>query len=226
MESKVTSSFIPDKMPGAPKTPSQSVNVKRAGADIVVVLAIVVFAVSLTLSAGVFLYERYLIQEAKTKSEQLRNDRKVLEPATIRALMRLDKRLSAAQIILSNHIAPSAIFDILENLTLKSVYFKNLDYFLAPDKTPKIKMHGVAKTVNGVAYQSDVFGKNRAIVEPVFSSINIVRDGVEFDVAAEIDKSTLNYAVVSAYRAQSANTSSDTSNSNQLNMTSSTNFNQ
>lgn len=199
MESKITSSFIPDKMPGAPAEPSRASRSAGAGADIFVVIAIVIFAASLALSAGVFLYDKYLTASATAKSEQLQRERKLLEPATVRELMRLDNRLNASASILSSHIAPSALFKILEDLTLQSVYFKNMEYSLGKDGGIVVKMKGKARTVNGVALQADIFGKNRAIINPIFSNLNLADDGVEFDVTATIDFAALQYASISTY---------------------------
>ncbi len=199
MESKITSSFIPDKMPGAPSRQSKASKAAGSGADIFVVVAIVVFAASLALAAGVFLYDKYVTTSAKTKSEQLQRERKLLEPATVRVLMRLDKRLSAASVVLGNHIAPSAMFTILENLTLKSVYFKDLEYTNSINGIV-VKMKGKARSVNGVALQAETFGKNRAIINPIFSNLNLAVDGVDFDVTLTIDSTALEYSTVSTYK--------------------------
>ncbi len=198
MESKITSSFIPDQMPGsAPKGSSVS-RAANGGVDILVVIAIVIFAATVALSAGVFLYDKYLTANSAAKSEQLQRERKLLEPATVRVLMRLDKRLSAASAVLSAHTAPTSLYTLLEDLTLESVYFKNLDYSSSKDGNITIKMQGKAQSVNGVALQADVFGKNRAIINPIFSNLNLVVDGVEFEVTTEVDRKALKYTAETA----------------------------
>lgn len=199
MESKITSSFIPDKMPGAPVKRNAASRVAGSSADIFVVVAIVIFAASLALGAGVFLYDKYITTSAKAKSEQLQRERKLLEPATVRELMRLDKRLSAAAMVLNSHVAPSALFDLLEKLTLKSVYFENFEYTAGGVDGAVITMVGKASTVNGVALQADIFGKSRAIINPIFSNLNLVSDGVEFDVTTTISRDAIEYAAVSTY---------------------------
>ncbi len=200
MESKITSSFIPDQMPGGAPKASPVSKAASGGADILVVIAIVVFAATIALSAGVFLYDRYLSASHDAKSEQLSRERKLLEPATVRVLMRLDKRLKASAGVLASHTAPTALFTLLEDLTLESIYFKNLDYSRSKTGEISIKMQGKAQTVNGVALQADVFGKNRAILNPIFSNLNLVIDGVEFEVTATVDAAALSYAATAASR--------------------------
>jgi len=199
LESKIKSSFIPDKMPAAPSRSSRRSRPASEGANIFVVIAIIVFAVSMALAAGVFLYDKYVITSSEAKSEQLQRERKLLEPATVRELMRLDNRLSAASAILGEHIAPSTLFTILERLTLKSVYFKDLEFSLDESDGITIRMQGNARTVNGVALQADIFAKSRVIINPIFSNLDIVDDGVDFEVTATIPKTSLQYAQVKAF---------------------------
>jgi len=197
MESQIKSSFIPDKMPGRQYGSKRQVS---SSADIFVVIDVIAFAVSMALAAGVFLYDKYVTTSSEAKSEQLQRERKLLEPATVRELMRLDKRLTAASGILAQHIAPSALFSILERLVLKSVHFKNLEYKSGGAEGISIKMRGNAHTVNGVALQADIFGKSRVIINPIFSDLDLVDGGVDFEVTATIAETALQYASVSAYK--------------------------
>ena len=189
-------------MPGAPAKRASTNKTVGTSADIFVVIAVIAFAASMALAAGVFLYDKYVTTSAEAKSEQLQRERKLLEPATVRELMRLDNRLTASSEVLAGHIAPSALFAILEKLTLKSVYFKNLEYKSGGEDGVVIKMQGNASTVNGVALQADIFGKSRVIINPIFSNLDLVDDGVDFEVTATISESALQYSSVSAYSNQ------------------------
>jgi hypothetical protein len=55
-------------------------------------------------------------------------------------------------------------------------------------------MSGLARSFSSVALQSDEFGKNRFIQQPVFSGFSLDdRGDVEFNVTALIDPSVVSY---------------------------------
>ncbi len=196
MEPKLKTSFIPDKMPQSSKKNPLSSGVKTESFDILVIVAIAVFVASVALAIGVFLYDNLQSAQLEAKRKQLAQEKKLLNPSSVKLLARLDKRLKVASEVLANHTAPSAVFDLLEALTLKSVYFKDFEYTNDTFGTIAIKMRGVAKSVNGVARQAEVFGQNRAFINPIFSNLNISDDGVEFDVKTNIDKNVVSYSQV------------------------------
>ncbi len=196
MEPKLKTSFIPDKMPQTSKKNPLSGGAKAEGFDILVIVAIAVFVASVALAIGVFLYDNLQSAQLEAKRKQLAQEKKLLNPSSVKLLARLDKRLKVASEVLANHTAPSAVFDLLEALTLKSVYFKDFEYTNDTFGTIAIKMRGVAKSVNGVARQAEVFGQNRAFINPIFSNLNIADDGVEFDVKTNIDKNVVSYSQV------------------------------
>tara|TARA_B100000745_G_scaffold204527_1_gene135065 strand:- start:261 stop:977 length:717 start_codon:yes stop_codon:yes gene_type:complete len=196
MESNIKASFIPDKMPSAhsggsaPKAPSGS------AVDILMLVAVVILAVSLALSAAVFLYDSFLNANVQRKGEQLQRAQQAFEPALVEELVRLDLRLQAANDVLSRHLAPSEMFNLLEELTLQSVSYSSLDYSINEDETIAIRMKGKADSVNAVALQASVFGQNNAIVSPIFSDIDLVSDGVAFSVSATVNPAALRYTTV------------------------------
>ena len=196
MEPKLKTSFIPDKMPQTSKKNPLSGGTKAESFDILVIVAIAVFVASVALAIGVFLYDNLQSAQLEAKRKQLAQEKKLLNPSSVKLLARLDKRLKVASEVLANHTAPSAVFDLLEALTLKSVYFKDFEYTNDTFGTIAIKMRGVAKSVNGVARQAEVFGQNRAFINPIFSNLNIADDGVEFDVKTNIDKNVVSYSQV------------------------------
>ena len=195
MEPSIKASFIPDKMPasqprGAPATPG------GGAGDIFILIAIVALAAALALAAGVFLYDRFLEANVQKKSAQLERARQAFEPVLIQELVRLDARLQAADDILARHLAPSELFNILEELTLQSIEFESLDYTVEDDDSIQLKLKGKARSVNGVALQSSVFGQHNAVENPIFSDLDLVSDGVTFRVSATINPSALRYTTV------------------------------
>lgn len=197
MESNIKASFIPDKMPArqSPSGVPQQGGGGGAG-DILILVAIVALAAALALAAGVFLYDRFLAANVDRKSQQLERARQAFEPDLIRELIRLDSRLQAADAVLANHLAPSELFNLLEELTLQSVSYESMDYTANDDGSIKLGLKGKAHSVNGVALQASVFGQHNAITNPIFSDIDLVSDGVAFNVTATVNPAAIRYTTV------------------------------
>lgn len=196
MESNIKASFIPDKMPAQSAVSSGSQLPKGGAGDIFVLLAVVVLAAALALAAGVFLYDRFLDANVQKKSTQLERARQAFDPVLIQELVRLDSRLQASDDVLARHLAPSELFNLLEELTLQSVSYTFMDYSVGEDDTIKVKIKGKARSVNAVALQASVFGQHNAIINPIFSDLDLVKDGVTFEVSATVNPSALQYSTV------------------------------
>ncbi len=199
MESQIKSSFIPEKMPARQpgRTPKKS---SGGGGDILILITVVILAASLALAAGVFLYDRFLTANVDKKAEQLNRARQALDEDSVKQLLRLDARLIAANSVLTNHTAPSEIFKVLQETTLKSVSYDSFEYTSGGVTNEMVViMKGKARSVNGVALQASVFGQHNAIGNPIFSEIDLISDGVSFVVTANINPSAINYTNVSQY---------------------------
>ncbi|PCI30050.1 hypothetical protein COB52_01920 [Candidatus Kaiserbacteria bacterium] len=198
MESQIKSSFIPDKMPA--RQPGRTPKKSSGGVgDILILITVVILAASLALAAGVFLYDRFLTVNVDKKAEQLNRARQALDEDSVKQLLRLDARLMAASSVLTNHTAPSEIFKVLQETTLKSVSYDSFEYTAGGVDGMVITLKGKAKSVNGVALQASVFGQHNAIGNPIFSEIDLISDGVSFIVTANINPSAINYTNVSQY---------------------------
>jgi len=128
-------------------------------------------------------------------SAQLTRAEAAFEPSLISDLESVDRRINDAKDILQNHVATSPIFTALQTMTLQSIRFTKFSYTYNPD-TQKIdvKMSGQAKSYNAIAAQSDVFGKNKYINNPVFSNLNLDSKGnVSFDLFFSVDPTFLSY---------------------------------
>ncbi len=183
-------SFIPKASlkidPGKPKTrnPVALVNIVAAGILVVAILA----------AAGLFLFERYSLVAVQSKRESLERSRAAFEPATIQELMRLDTRITTGKMLLREHVALSKLFDELEERTLMNVRFNDFSYESADQTRILLTASGEAESFNAVALQSDAFSKSSIITEPIFSNVNISKEGrINFDFTAIIDTSRMTY---------------------------------
>ena len=193
MENNIPTSFIPKE---SLKVPSKSKvsGGGRKSIGIVFLLSLIIFVGIVALSVGLFLYQQFLLQNIERKSESLDRARAAFEPTLIEEMGRLDVRMQSADEILSNHKAVSSLFNLLEAATLISMQFENLTYQTNDVGQIEISMKGKAPSFGTVALQSDVFGDNKFIQDPIFSNLNLDNKGnVGFDFAASIDPRLISY---------------------------------
>lgn len=192
MESAIQSSFIP-KDAGKPQQSRTRSGGGGGIADLLLVLAIIAFVASVALAVAVFLYQQYLMTSAQSDVSQLDRAKQEFEPTLVQQLIRLDDRMTAAQTILGTHIAPSVFFDILNQLTLKTISYSSLEFDAPDPQHITIKMDGVAQSVNSIALESDLMASSSVMTNPIFSNIDREKDGVHFSMTAIINPAALNY---------------------------------
>ncbi len=188
MAQDIQTSFIPKK-------PIEETGPKRrtSGTGVITLIAFIVFILSLAATGGSFLYERFLVNAIEQKGQDLERARAQFEPETIEELSRMDEKLQEGQRILSNHTALSSLFDLLEELTLKSVRFTSLSLEQGVGGTT-VSLAGVAQSFGSVALQSDVFGENRHIRDTIFSEVNVNTVGsVSFNVSFTLEPGYFTY---------------------------------
>ncbi len=191
MESKITSSFIPRDT-----ITTRAARVGGGGSgllDILVLVGIVLLVASLALGIGTFLYMQFLKSSTSSKIEQINRAKAAFEPTLIAELTRLDDRMKAGEDLLHKHIAPSTILHVLEDLTLETVSFSSLEFEATGPDTIVVSLAGLARSVNSIALQADLFGKHSAIASPIFSNITREESGVRFDVTATINPASIRY---------------------------------
>lgn len=201
METATPASFIPHD---AGQSDAYAQRSSGGLPELVLLISIVLFVASSALAVGVFLYNQYLQTASTSKVQQLERAKAAFEPSLIQQLMRLNDRMTSADIILGNHLAPSAFFAALQQATLSTVSFAGLDLQAVDTHEITIKMSGVAQSVNSIALQADLFSKNGIIKDPIFSGIDRQPDGVHFSLTAEVDTSAIRYASVMAAGAAQA----------------------
>jgi hypothetical protein len=157
-------------------------------------LAVILAIASIALGVGMFLYVKYLETSRSSKTDQLQRAQAAFEPALIAELTRLDDRMRAGHELLNSHTAPSLLFATLEELTLETVAFNTFKLEAAEQGSISMEMRGIARSVNAIALQADLFGQHPAITSPLFSNITRTADGlVSFDLSADLNPASLRY---------------------------------
>jgi hypothetical protein len=161
--------------------------------SLILLFTIVIFAITVISAGGVFSYGRYLSGKIENSKNSLALEKENFEFTTIENFTRLDKRIKASKELLDKHIDLTGLFETLESETLKNIQFESMDFSIKKD-TIKIFMKGVARSYSSVALQSDIFGDNPMIKNPIFSNLDINNLGdVVFDFTANIDKELILY---------------------------------
>ncbi|PIP86981.1 hypothetical protein COW81_02615 [Candidatus Campbellbacteria bacterium CG22_combo_CG10-13_8_21_14_all_36_13] len=163
--------------------------------NIFMLIAGIIFVISLVGAGAAFMYERISQSELTRLQASLDRVKESFEPRTISTLSRTDLRLDVASKLLEEHVTVSPFFDLLSTMTLKTVKFNNFDFSRGVDGTLSVVMDGTAESYRSIALQSETFGDNEHIQGPVFSDFILDDSGnVTFKVGFTISKDFLAYS--------------------------------
>jgi hypothetical protein len=180
--------FIPKK-PLLAKNSSHSSNV-----GIFFIISLIIFLISIGLTIFAYSYSIFLKKRVENMSTSLERAKSAFEPSLIVELKRVNARINEAENILKNHVSFSEFFKVLEEDTLKSIRFKQFNYSLADNGDIDITISGEAKGYSSIALQSDLFGENKYIKNPIFSNLGLDNFGnITFNMTASVDKSLILY---------------------------------
>ena len=160
------------------------------------IAALFLLFAALLASGGLYFYKGVLIKNIAEMDKNLKLASNRFEPAKISELQQLNKRLTASNEILSKHIAISPIFKALQDITLKTIRYTQFSYNLGEGASPKVlvKMSGIAVGYRSIALQSDLFTKNKNLIDPVFSSLVLDDKGnVVFNLDFSVDPAFVDY---------------------------------
>ncbi len=190
MEQNFQTSFIPKK-PIIKERAASPVPV-----SIFLIISLFVLFTVLLAAGGLYFYKSVTQQRITKMENDLNLARNRFEPSKISELQVLDKRLRASNEILANHISVTPIFELLADITMKTVRFTKFSYTTGTDKNSRVavKMSGVAIGYRAIALQSDLFTENKNLVDPIFSNLTLDADAnVVFDLDFSVDSNFVNY---------------------------------
>jgi hypothetical protein len=193
MDQNFQTSFIPKK-----PIVNETVSAPRPIGLLTIISLFILFTVFLT-SGGLFFYKGIMARNITKMQNDLKLAEQRFEPAKIKDLQVLDKRLRTANQILSKHVAITPIFKSLQEITMKSVRYTKFGYDFGTGKDGKInvKMSGVTLGYSFLALQSDLFAQNKNFIDPVFSNLALNETGnVTFDLDFAVDPSFVDYKLM------------------------------
>ncbi len=199
MEVKMQTSFIP-------KRPIVESPTRGSGISLFLLLAIIVFIVSIAMAVGVWLWQQSLTQKIEKDITDLDAAKKSYVDGSIEDLIRFNDRIEVSKTLLTNHLAVSHVFTLLEKNILRNIRLKTLKLSTgnastglagAGTKEIKIDLSGTAVDYDALSKQSDVLGTGEIrdfVLHPVVSDFNpTVEGGVAFNFSAAINPALLSY---------------------------------
>ncbi len=192
METGIQSSFIPQDAGEVKLTPPK-IGGSAGFSELVLLLSIVLVVASGALAGAVFIYKQYLQTATNSKKEQLQRAKEAFDPSLIQQLTRLDDRMHAGSTILAQHIAPTVFLEALSQATLTTISFSSMTLESNDLQHVNVNFSGVAQSVNSIALQAQVFGKNAVVANPIFSNIGRQPDGVHFSLTMVVNPKSIGY---------------------------------
>jgi len=187
MDPKFQSSFIPKKQLHTGK----GEKLKKRSWTLASVLIIVIFVATLVGVVGAFVYMKVLEGDIATLEQELTDRNKSLNEVAIDELYREDQRIRVAKDIIREHLAPTAIFDLLSDITVTSVRFTDFEYETLPGESAQISMSAQAWGYSSVAVLSQVLDKHSLIEDSSVGGLVLNEDGtvgfkVEMTLSPEV----------------------------------------
>lgn len=194
MATKFDTSFIPKEEADTGQQRSQRTQGSSSAIySVIFVVTLVGFLGSAAAGVGVFLYGTYLEQTIASKEASLDRARGAFNPDLIEQLSRTSVRLSAADSLLDQHVALSAVFRELERITLKPIQFSEFEY-QNEGSILQLEMQGEASSFADVALQSQRFTDSPLFQNPVFADLSVNdNDRVSFSVSTEVPSEEVHY---------------------------------
>lgn len=190
MEVKMQTSFIPKK----PIVQSVS---KSSGVSLFLLLAIILFIVSVSMAGGVWLWRESLIKQIEKDKVDLLAAKDSYEEATITPLIRLDDRIKEANSLLSKHLAVTPVFALIQKNVVTNVQLKSMKFSFGGADKIKLDLSGVARNYDALSRQSDIFGSEQLrslISQPVISDFSLNPDAtVSFNFSAFVASRLVSY---------------------------------
>ena len=190
METKFQTSFIPKQ----PVTDSSSH--KASAASLFFLFAFIVFMATIAAAGAVFIYSNIISNNIKQGQVDLSKNKNAFDGNTIKSLTRLNDRINAVDTLLKKHKSVSSIFQVLENVTLKTVQFNSFGYSASDDKI-KLSLAGQAFNYEAVILQTKAFTSDElkgVFRSPIFSGVALDSQGnVSFSFESGVDPFLVDY---------------------------------
>ncbi|MFZ2253259.1 MAG: hypothetical protein WAW13_03765 [Minisyncoccia bacterium] len=165
------------------------------------ILSTLVIVGTLVSTVGVFFYAAYAERQLNNAKTALQEESDVDNEKYIEEISVYQKKLAIATHLLDTHIAPSHLFQILEETTNDTVQFKSLEFTYDPGFEIDLVVTGLTPAFASLALQEIQFGHDALFSDFVLSDVSLVEQDanafgpkkVGFTVTGLFDKDLVLY---------------------------------
>lgn len=149
-DTRFSSSFIP-------KTPIVGTTIQKERMSLLTALGGLIFLLSLISIGGVFIYKMMVNSKLNELKAELATLESQVNRQEIARLVSFDKKLESTKEVLTNHVALTNFFKMLELDTLPNVSFTSLKYTAPAGKNIVVSMDGFTSNYRILGEQQKVF---------------------------------------------------------------------
>lgn len=162
------------------------------GGRILIAFSTLIFFGALFGWGGLYFYKTQLqkqTNENEAKVEGIKNTSLKDKEGQINKIKEASEKLNNFKGVLDSHIYTSNVFTAIENLTLKTVYFSELDL---DSKKAILELKGVADSYDTFAKQfSHLKNQTETIRKIDVESVSLTKNGIEFSFIIDLDRKLL-----------------------------------
>lgn len=202
MASQFETSFVPQqpllKVEGMTQRPNKPLNIP-------LVIALIVFFVTLATSAGVYFYKEQTIKQVAAKGEQLKAAEQLFSVDKVNEYKNLQIKLTAAKALVDSHLIFSVIFDLIETKAAENIGLTSLGFGQDALDT-SLTLTGQAPSYEAVYFQVQKWRESKPVVKNVeVTSLSLEQTSgiVSFGVKMTLDPSVFSNKTVLAARGAS-----------------------
>jgi hypothetical protein len=164
-QTKFTTSFIPKK----PLT--TTVSGYKTKSNFLTIIMVAIFLATVGAGVGIFLYKIAVQKQIDFQIADLKKSKEEFNPKFLKEAGRLNTKIITIKTLFDNHQAPSAIFDLIEKVTIETVRYDSFKYSKGKsDKAISLEASGVGLGYESIILQSDELGKTGSLKDTIFSS--------------------------------------------------------
>ena len=165
------------------------------------ILSSLIIAGTLVSTVGVFFYSGYAERQLNDAKTALQEESDIDNEKYIEEISLYQKKLGIATHLLDTHIAPSHLFQILEDVTNETVQFKSLEFTYDPGFEMDLVVTGVTPDFASLALQEIQFRHDALFSDFVLTDIALLAQEanvyepkkVSFTVSGLFDKDLILY---------------------------------
>jgi hypothetical protein len=193
MPNTPTTSFIPKQGPAkrTKQTATRQVH-------LLAVFSYIAFITAITVSVGVFLYERFVEGQLSDEVSRLSQEINGFSDADMERVREFNVRLEQTKGRLGKSVSMASVFAALEEATVKSVSIEDLHIKKEADTTITMAANISTDSFDSSLFQRGVYDRNTVIDSVVIDNLTLVSAGEDGDTPAGVTFSATIIVPVSA----------------------------